>query len=106
MSLDIYLELDGQYVYEANLTHNLTKMASAADLYKSLWLCDEYGIAIAEDLIEHLEHGLSNLIKNKDRMEDLNPSNGWGSYEGLIKVTCSYLSACYKYPKAKIELSR
>lgn len=106
MSLDIYLSFNDEIVFDANLTHNLTKMADKADLYKVLWRCDEYGINMAEDLIEHLEAGLSNLIKNKEELEELSPSNGWGTYGGLLKVVCSYLSACHKYPKARIELSR
>lgn len=106
MSLDIYLNLNNEIVFDTNLTHNLTKMADKADLYKALWRCDEYGINTAEDLIEHLEGGLSNLIKNKEDLKEFSHSNGWGTYDGLLKVVCSYLSACYKYPKAKIELSR
>jgi hypothetical protein len=106
MSLDIYLMNNNSCVFESNLTHNLAKMASEADLYKSLWRCDEYGITVAKDLIEHLEHGLLNLVRNKEKLEKFNPENGWGSYNILLQVTCSYLSACHLYPEAKIELSR
>lgn len=104
MSLDISLVVDGSEVFEANLTHNLVKMADKADLYKSLWCCKDYGISVAEDLIEHLEAGLLNLTKYKDELEKLNPENGWGSYENLLCVVCSYISHCYKYPKAEIHI--
>lgn len=104
MSLDISLVVDGAVVFETNLTHNLVKMADKADLYKSLWSCKDYGIDTAEDLIEHLEAGLLNLVKHKDDMEKLNPENGWGSYENLLSVVCFYISACYKYPKSKIHI--
>ena len=37
MSLDVYLMVDNERVYDANITHNLNSMASEAGCYEALW---------------------------------------------------------------------
>ena len=111
MSLDVYLMADapkaakGSGVYEANITHNLGEMASEADLYKYLWRPDENGITRAAELIDPLTEGLARLKADPDRFKSYNPSNGWGSYEGLVKFTENYLEACKRFPRATVKIS-
>jgi hypothetical protein len=93
-------------VYSANITHNLNTMAEAAGIYECLWRPEEIGITLAAQLIDPLSHGLQELCRDPERFLPLNPPNGWGDYEGLVKFVEKYLLACIKYPEATVEVSR
>jgi hypothetical protein len=113
-------------VYGANITHNLGRMASEAGLYEALWrpyqLIEGYDIpeddddaeyaferenkVLAKDIIPHLEKGLKELKERPEHYKTFNPSNGWGSYKGLVKFTENYLEACREYPETEIEVDR
>lgn len=99
-------EYETNEVFEANITHNLGKMAQAADLYTALWRPDEIGCKYAKDIIGMLERGLKILKKDPEGFKKLNPENGWGSYEGLVETVTNYLEACKKWKHAEIEVSR
>lgn len=107
MSLDVYLSAPVvTSVYDANITHNLNTMAEEAGLYGCIWRPEESGITKAEQLIEPLEKGLALLRSEPERFRRLNPKNGWGSYEGLVKFVEDYLAACRENPQADVEVSR
>jgi len=125
MSLDVYLRdkpkevkctcpnCDNEHttivresLYWANITHNLTKMADKADIYKHLWRPEEIGITKASQLIEPLKEGLGMLKAKPDYFKKFNASNGWGMYENLVEFTEEYLKACIEYPNANVEVSR
>ena len=93
-------------LYWANITHNLGGMANAAGLYLPLWQPGKVGITTAKQLIEPLREGLELLMRNPDQFIPLNPSNGWGNYDGLIIFVREYLEACEQYPDARVEASR
>lgn len=93
-------------VYDANITHNLGVMAEKAGLYQYLWRPDEIDITLAGQLIEPLQTGLTLLESDRERFEKYNPSNGWGSYEGLVRFVKSYLEACKNFPEAQVEVSK
>ena len=93
-------------VYWANITHNLAKMADKAGIYEHLWRPDEIGITKAHQLIIPLNQGLVELESNPEKYKQFNPSNGWGTYEGLIRFVDKYLNACMTYPDATIRVSR
>lgn len=103
MSLDITLLTE---VFTTNITHNLTKMAAEAGLHEVMWRPDEQGYTKAWQVIEPLSKGLASLIANKAYLEALSPSNGWGSYDGLLQSTSQYLKACIDNPDAVINTSR
>lgn len=123
MSLDVYLlspginhercacphcdgDVEGETVYEANITHNLNSMAEAAGIYAALWRPDENGMATAADLIAPLDFGLALLLGDPGRFEAMNPPNGWGSYDGLVSFVRRYLAACRENPTCTVEVSR
>ncbi len=107
MSLDVYLrETIPTDVYSANITHNLTKMASAAGLYDALWQPEEIGVTEARALIPILTKGLEVLRADPEKFKAMNPANGWGSYDGLVRFTEEYLAACAASPGAEISVSR
>jgi len=99
-------EYETNEVFEYNITHNLTSMANAADLYNALWRPDEQGSVYAKDIVGQLERGLKRLQKDPDGFKKMNPDNGWGSYEGLVTFVELYLKACKEYPDAEIGVSR
>jgi len=110
MSLDVYLyhanDCRGE-LYWSNITHNLTRMAANADLYKPLWRPDEIGIIRAVELIPLLEEGLGKLTDMpNDVIEETTPSNGWGNHANLVKFTQEYLKACKEFPDAYVDVSR
>lgn len=93
-------------VYGGNITHNLNKMAEAAGIYCELWRPDEINITHARALIEPLRAGLVLLQAEPMRFSALNPSNGWGNYEGLCSFVAEYLAACEQYPDAEVSVWR
>jgi hypothetical protein len=106
MSLDVYLMVGNEQVYDANVTHNLNKMAMAAEIYKHLWRPEEIGIERAEQLITPLAKGLSELTSRRAFYVLLNPTNGWGNYEIFVEFVRDYLAACEEFPDASIVISR
>jgi hypothetical protein len=93
-------------VFWANITHNLGGMADEAWIYHCLWRPDEVGLTKAAQLIEPLREGLNRLRAEPAKYKALNPKNGWGDYDGLVRFVTEYLEACEKYPNAKVEVSR
>jgi hypothetical protein len=93
-------------VYSGNITHNLGRMAAAADLYEALWRPDDHGLTHAWQLIEPLKSGLEKLRAEPESFAIHAPSNGWGSYQGLVDFTANYLRACEEHPQASVRVSR
>ena len=97
---------DDSRVFDWNITHNLTQMADAAGLYACCWRPEENGITKAQQMIEPLRAGIKSLVATPERFRAMNPANGWGSYEGLLKFARAYLEACEEYPDADIAAYR
>jgi hypothetical protein len=119
MSLDVDLMVTQPCsIYSANITHNLTKMASEVKygiewvgegeltLYDVLWRPDEHGFKYARDIANLLDIGWNILISKPDYFMTFNPDNGWGSYEGLEKFVYKYRNACWDNPDAELSVSR
>lgn len=124
MSLDVYLvgpeteepcmcECGNQhtkkkrpYYFDANITHNLNKMAQEAGIYQALWRPEEIQVTTAGQLIPLLTEGLARLKANPVWFRSFNPSNNWGTYEGLVSSVEAYLRACEEHPEADIQVSR
>ena len=95
------------YIYSANITHNMGRMASeCGQLYEAMWRPDEQGWTHASDLIEPLRDGLAILQTDHDRLQEFNPENGWGNYDGLVRFVVGYLTACERWPEAEVRVSR
>jgi len=107
MSLDVYLyEVSEHGVFDYNITHNLNGMASLAGLYEALWRPEEIGVKTARELVPILTDGLALLKADPEQFKGLNPTNGWGDYDGLVRFVENYLAACVKHPSARVEVSR
>lgn len=92
-------------VYSDNITHNLNVMAEAVGLYEVLWhprrvFGDEVRELKAKTLVPYLASGFEKLISQRTELEKLNPSNGWGNYDGLVKFVLHLMVACIEHPEA------
>lgn len=122
MSLDVYLygpeyeawcrcdqcghehtRINRDELYTANITHNLTKMARAVGVYLPLWHPGDIGITKASQLVGTLEAGLNVMQSDRERIEQFNPPNGWGDYDGFLRFVREYLGACKEHPEATVE---
>lgn len=120
MSLDVYLTRkkwisydagktlteEDETVYDANITHNLGKMAGEAGIYKALWRPEEIEAKYAKDIIEIVEKGLVDLKARPEYFEQFNSPNGWGMYEHFVPFVSDYLDALKENPDAEIHISR
>jgi hypothetical protein len=113
MSLDVSLMVTKPVsVYDNNITHNLSKMASEVklsnglSLYDVLWRPDEHQLVSAKDIAELLDEGWNILLSQPERFEPLNPENGWGNYDALCRFVYEYRNACWNEPDATIEVCR
>lgn len=113
MSLDVdLLVTKPTSVYSANITHNLTKMASAVvfdnqlTLYQILWRPEEVGMYFARDITEWLDKGYQILVSDPHYYKTYNPENGWGSYDGLVQFVREYRNACHDNPDAELSVCR
>ena len=93
-------------VFDANITHNLGRMAAEAGVYDCCWRPEENGITHARQLIEPLRAGIAAMRADPARFEQHNPKNGWGSYDGFLPWLERYLTACEQYPDATVRASR
>lgn len=105
MSLDVYLEYpeEKRCVYDANITHNLNKMAMAAGIYTHLWHPKDVGVTKAAQLIEPLRSGLARMVEAPTHFESFNAENGWGMYEHFVPFIAHYLEACIAHPDATVR---
>lgn len=100
-----YSEED-EVLYDANITHNLGRMADEAGIYYALWRPEEIGKTTAAEIIELLESGLADLKARPEYFEKFNSPNGWGTYEHFVPFVEEYLEACKAHPDSIIEVSR
>lgn len=96
--------------WHGNITHNLGKMAEAVEakpeddttyaikLYDLLW----GDVASIEDryrTIQYLGCAIAELESYPEGYKQLNPENGWGTYETLVNFTKSFLKAVINAPE-------
>lgn len=94
------------WVYSANITHNMTAMADEAGIYDLLWRPEEIGVTYARQVVEPLAEGIRYLLADPEHMREFDPPNGWGSYEVFLEFCRDYLEACEAFPDARVEVSR
>jgi len=107
MSLDVYLtKIAPCTVYDANITHNLGRMADAAGIYQHCWRPEEIGITKAAQLIEPLRTAIEQMEADPKRFMEFDAPNGWGTYEHFLPWLKKYLAACEQDPDADVHVSR
>jgi hypothetical protein len=93
-------------VFESNITHNLTGMADALDIYGVVWRPEENDVETAEQLIEPLESALKRLKGRPDLFADLEADNGWGTIKQFTPWLEELLAACRAHPLAGVKSFR
>ena len=109
MSLNIWLDkpaVEEMTVFDANITHNLGKMADEANIYDVLWRPEDHEITHAWQLIEPLRSAVKEMKEDPDRFKKHNPDNGWGTYKDFLPWLERLLEACLESPGATIHTSR
>lgn len=103
MSLDVSVKARKVVdVYEDNITYNLAPMYyKCIDINGGLKALN--GMK-CKNAIPVLNRAIDDLIENKEEYEKLNPENGWGSYEGLLKSLKNLRIACLENPSGKVEI--
>ena len=103
MGLDILLM---KSVYNCNITHNLTDMADASELYTCIWRPEDLGFYHAADLIGPLTEGLRRLKSEPESFKQFDNVEGWGTYEDFVVFVSDYLKACIMFPEAIINVDK
>ena len=94
----------GREVHEevvSGLTYNLRPMIVAAT-----WVGprDLHGRK-AEDVRRCIEPGLQDMVADPAWYRQYNPENGWGTYEGCVRVLTRLVELCREYPDATVEVT-
>lgn len=108
MSLDVTIVVVRKVaVFDANITHNLRKMAKAVseEFYKAVWHPEDLGITTTTQLYNYLFDGLVELKSKPDFYRQFDSPNGWGVYEHFVPWLENYLKACEENPDGEIEVS-
>ena len=120
------LEPQRESLYNANITHNLGKMAEAAGLYEALWrpyqlkpgydipeddyeaenAFEEANPVRAHEIIPIIEKGLEDMKARPKHYEKFNSPNGWGMYDNFVPFVEKYLDALKEFPEADIDVWR
>lgn len=96
--------IDGNEVFDANITHNLSKMAQQfPNAYEAIWNPTITGYVYAKEIIPILSSFLANMVTNSEKYREFDSQNGWGLFDNFVPWLIEYLEACKKYPNAKIE---
>jgi hypothetical protein len=92
-------------LFRANITHNLSLMASEAGLYLPLWHPENLMSHKAKDLIPEVEKVLQSLLLSPEFYKTFNDENGWGVYEHFVSFVERCLEAFKEFPEATVETS-
>lgn len=111
MSYDIWLEADlggEDSVRVGNLDWNYT--SNCAPMWRTA-MPESEGLAGMDGMeagsaAAILARGIERMESTPEVYAAMNPSNGWGSYEGQLGALRELLAAFRSAPKAKVAISR
>jgi hypothetical protein len=101
-----------------NITHNLSYMAKAVseDFYKALWRPYELfdldedkwkeTPVLASSIVQTVKDGYQELKKSPEKYRPHTPSNGYGTYEGLVNFVWAYFHRLENNPNGIVITSR
>ena len=96
-----------EYQEHLGITHNLNKIVDECgklvgkEHYELIWRPDGWlgvdnGKVPVSFVLQRLPALIADLIKYEKDLVQYLPSNGWGTFEGLICLLCDYLKECYR----------
>ena len=86
-------------VFDRNLTWNLTPMHRAVGIdWRKLREMS------ADQAKETILDAVRQLKEDPERFKDMNPKNGWGSYDGLVDLLQEMLGTWKRYPTATVKV--
>lgn len=89
MSADIYVSATKRVrIASVNITYNLGPMLREAGMD-----FEDFTRLESAALVARLRFTIAELASRPDRYRMLNPPNGWGSYDGLLKALGEVLAA-------------
>lgn len=104
MSLDIYFtEVKPSVVFESNITHNVTDMARAVDVYRWLWGGEA---KYAAELVLPLTVAIAKLRDDRLEYEAMEAPNGWGTLEQFTDWLEEVRDAAALNLNANVEISK
>lgn len=132
MGLSLYFYSDkGEELDSVGITHNLNKMICELDVlcrtnyYECVWrpeeifdtkdillydtFTEEYYVntcVSVKDILPKLGTLYRDLVLNKKLIEQHLPSNGWGTFEGMLDFINRYIKICIKYPDSYVHAWR
>lgn len=103
MSWDIKLKAKREIIlFETNITYNLSDMYyKCIDKERGLKKLD--GLS-SKKALPIIKKAIKDMENNKEEYEKLNPSNGWGSYDGLLNRLKQLKEYCETVPDGYIEV--
>ena len=87
--------------HDFNYTHNVSPMWSLAGCYDALYNSDGM---VAGETCHVLKRAIRVMEIEPDKFRGMNPSNGWGSYDGALTFLREWEANCSAYPKAIIRV--
>ena len=57
-----------------------------------------------EKALPIVDNAIKDMIENRKEYEKLNPSNGWGSYEGLLETFREIRNVCEDNPDGIFDM--
>jgi len=103
MSYDINLVNNyEEEIYDHNYTYNVASMFR--DAIGGDGLYELYGKS-AKDCLPLLKNSINKMKNDPKHYEDMNPENGWGDYNGALKVLERLYYACVENQDSKVIIS-
>lgn len=82
-------------------TYNLTDMWAKAIPF--LEVTRDFDEKVCGDILPDLKRGLLDIIDNPKDYIALNPSNGWGDFDGFFEIYIKMIQLVAKYPSGVLK---
>lgn len=104
MSLDIDIIAKRPVsIYDGNVTYNLADMYyKAIDKEKGF---EKLNGMTCKEALPIINKAIKDMIDNQEEYKKLNPINGWGTYEGLLKIFQDMRNVCESNPDGVFEIN-
>lgn len=83
-------------------TYNLTPMWRKAGTCS---VTRDFDGRNAGQLAPILSAGLIDALRHRTEYEALNPSNGWGDYDGFVQMLTRFARLCWEHPTGTVRWS-